>query len=550
MIDTENTYIDCISLVAACQCNLSCEYCLIAQAAANHKNSHKIQVENIKALQDGTYIKNILAVLKRLHQSPSQINGLQIWGQEPSMVIKYLTENIDDWLNAFPKLTTFMFSTNGMDYGEDVANFAIELDKHTSKFMSFELQLSYDGYFGQDSVRKGASDKILENVRVMAKKLNDYNYKHISIQINPHSVFSIDLAHELTTVEKATQYVDSLDNFVTMLNELCFNRNIHVGGVSVMGQTGSNATTEDGLAYAQAIRTIELVKMRRPHSQYLLTSPGVRLQIYGAIPKLLYEYVVRYGSLENLVDYSLENPKDACCNIGYCSTVNHDLKIMYDGTVLTCQNYLFDTMEDDLVNADPEEQTLEQQCKSYFMEKYHRVNFVTGTDEEIQRMLDFHSTISEQNFVYSGINSTANMIYLMAECGEVSESYLYDLNKLKRHAYVIASSDTCYANMLHASASVLIKSCAQIRLLCNGALDLLDEVLENAAKKDSKELTWRHDDSYFIDYDNITENSQHYKEARKKRYMSKNSNQEAAPNKKKEDYDMDMMCLGNELNGR
>jgi len=115
-----------ISLMLSLGCNLSCEYCRIAQSV--NSSSKKLQEENIQALKDGTYLNNVKEVLKKLSSPRSKIKCIDFWGQEPTLTLNYLTDNLEDWLKAFPNWNKTMFSTNGMAFGNKIVDFIFKLD--------------------------------------------------------------------------------------------------------------------------------------------------------------------------------------------------------------------------------------------------------------------------------------------------------------------------------------------------------------------------------------------------------------------------------------
>ena len=76
------------------------------------------------------------------------------------------------------------------------------------------------------------------------------------------------------------------------------------------------------------------------------------------------------------------------------------------------------------------------------------------------------------------LTTLANDIYFMAQTGQVSRSYLNDFEKIKRHAFYLAHINTCYYNLIMLSGSAFIRNTSDIRLLCNGVLDLFEKDLE------------------------------------------------------------------------
>lgn len=87
-----------VSLIAAIECNLSCDYCVIAHRKEKNKNNDKdFFKKTVEALKDGTYLNNVKKVYKRLNAPREDVLALEIWGMEPTLILKYLYPNWKDW---------------------------------------------------------------------------------------------------------------------------------------------------------------------------------------------------------------------------------------------------------------------------------------------------------------------------------------------------------------------------------------------------------------------------------------------------------------------
>ena len=161
---------DSLTLVTSAGCNLNCEYCLIAQNKNSRENNENIQLNTIKALQDGSFLKNVSEDLKYFKIPRTNIKEIGFWGQEPTLTIKYFTQNIKDWLTAFPSLYRISFSTNGMDFGEDLFEFLKGIDENTNKPFEVRIQVSYDGEYSTNNIRNANNIQIVNNLLKMLNK--------------------------------------------------------------------------------------------------------------------------------------------------------------------------------------------------------------------------------------------------------------------------------------------------------------------------------------------------------------------------------------------
>lgn len=117
------------------------------------------------------------------------------------------------------------------------------------------------------------------------------------------------------------------------------------------------------------------------------------------------------------------------------------IKILYDGTQLTCHESITD-FDRQVVEKEPDEvvrsiklSTIDPNHNKYF-------NFLTATQEEINKMFKFHEAAKKQSFMHL-ISSISSLMVTMAQCGQISEDYCTDSEKLIKHAFIIASKLTC-----------------------------------------------------------------------------------------------------------
>lgn len=82
-----------------------------------------MQLENIKALQDGTFIKNVRDVLYRMNQSPLNIESIAFWGQEPTLTLNHITDHFEEWYDLFPNWQHCGFSTNTVAHLDRIIDF-------------------------------------------------------------------------------------------------------------------------------------------------------------------------------------------------------------------------------------------------------------------------------------------------------------------------------------------------------------------------------------------------------------------------------------------
>lgn len=479
MIDNTGLHVNTITLLAACECNLNCQYCSIAAS----KNSHSAELhrKNVQALKDGTYLENLKKTLARLGQSQNQIDGFQIWGQEPTLIIGYLADNWRDWKAEFPNVTHMMYSTNGMDKVDDVLRFVKIFDECSTKESALTLQISYDGDYGEEEVRGGSCQKIIDNYVWLARQLNNVKLKNTKVTFQGHGVFSFELMRTLKTFEDLSSYVDSIDYFINEMDNACINKNVEFLNASLQWQTGNKSTTYDGIAFRDCLYKMDLLEERKI-SEYFKRSPGSVVQIFGGSWRSFVDlfHGTKFRNLADFCDWVINDDTGMIyiAKALHCSTTVQDLKIMYDGTVLLCQNDIFNRDYD----KDKEVFTVEEQAHRFHMDHNQHVNFLTASDEEINNYLSYilRGRFDGTRCLY---HSLCNMMLMLAQCGQISKSYL-DLNKIKVHSMMALFMDSCYHNSISETGSIFLRSTSTTRLLCNGILDDLENWFNTCALSD------------------------------------------------------------------
>lgn len=493
MIDSSNIDIYKISLQAAIACNLQCEYCLVSKNA-NNPNLKELQDNTNQAILDGTYLQNILFSLKRLKQSPQQITELEIWGQEPTLVLPYLTEVFSDWYNAFYNLNEMMFSTNALtlNFDEIVFDFIQSIDNVLDKPLTLTIQISYDG-IGEKIARGGNSFTIKENLIKLYERLNKIKFKNIKVEVVLHAVLSTQLINILIKdFKKIEEFFEDIENFYIDVMGHILNGGVRQGPLTLQYMNGSFASLEEGLNYALCADMMERFLITyKEKSFYFKNFPldiDAGANTLGCVVHKMPGLIRRagYNTLREFVNAFIEgDPRIRYTDITeYCGAITYDLKIMYDGTNTTCQNYIFDAYTE-IHNKNNKEykNTITDQAIKYAMKNTQAVNLVTGTDEEIMKQLNWSNKTIKQNNLLAMTNMVANQMFMMAQVGQLSSSYLRDLEKLKTHAFVIATLECCYYNLMITTGSVFIHPSAQIRLICNGVMDRVEDMINTVLKR-------------------------------------------------------------------
>ena len=156
-----------------------------------------------------------------------------------------------------------------------------------------------------------------------------------------------------------------------------------------------------------------------------------------------------------------------------CSTSMGDLKLMYDGTIIMCQNSIYDTM----INKEYLDNSVDNQGRYHWMTHGQMINPLTATEEEITKYFTYiHNLRKPSNFRFIYI-TTFNLMVMLARLGQISPEYATDLRKTKVHAFMMARTTCCYYNMQVMCGTLFVRQTGEIRQLCNGIMDRIEKYL-------------------------------------------------------------------------
>lgn len=478
-----------VSLITSCGCNLQCEYCKIAQAV--NSNAGKLQAGTIQGLQDGSFLENCQKVFNKLEQSPAQVTSMDFWGQEPTLTLHLIAEHIKDWFEVFPNWIYCSFSTNTVAHMDRLITFFKACDEAATHEFHINVQLSYDGDYSTNNLRGASSSVIHDNLVYLYNELNKITFNNITIRFNNHGVLSFDLLKKLQTVEDIFNYTLHLyqwgDEFVNL------NRNSKVEvtpGVDISLEAPAMASTEDGLRLANFFTLSERINPQ----DYLKYFPKWRMENIPYPPhiSLCLSYGAPLDGIEatlhrefNIMSLSDAIERMACDHrlktdimskfnrIMYCGNGVHELKIMYDGTLINCQNHIFDTQTEFLKdNGD-----LESSVKKALAEHKYFINPLTDDDDTIRRYFHLFDMCKNGCLEFM-IKSTATLMRYCVETRQIDGMYL-NKELLIKTALLVSVFNCCSYNNQMTTGSIFLRHTGFIRAMCNGFLPRVIDIFNS-----------------------------------------------------------------------
>lgn len=489
-----------VSLMSSPACNLNCEYCAMANQK-HGKNKQIIWDKTVEALKNGDYLKNTLKTLYKLEQSPHRVNRLELWGQEPTLTLPILSEHWKEWSEGFSGLCSVFFSTNGIGDPKNIIDFIKAVNEKSIHPMSIEIQFSYDGMYGEDKVRGGSSELVIKNLTTVLKAINALTPKLkniFTIDVMLHTVLSTKLVEYLDDYEKVDSYFYHYEQVIKELQSLVeSNKKINFYVPAFMYQNCYNASTEDGIKLNAFIDRVNKVKATKKYPNCFLHT-GVEedfaaLMAGNGIADMIrfFRETHYWNSLDEYVNDYFINPQHPQRQLmETCSSGIGDLKVMYDGSMVICQNSVYDTMIDQQFL----DNSVDNQARWHFMKHGQYINPSVDSDETIEKFYNYIGQLrtgSAFRFIYIQIY---NLMIVLAQLGQINPEYAWDLQKTKRHAFIMARTTCCYYNMQVLSGSVLIRQAGEIRQMANGILDRLEKYVDTMMRIHGKEEWDDYDD--------------------------------------------------------
>ena len=480
-----NNTIRGLSLITSCGCNLNCEYCWIAQSV--NEISPKMQRENIQALQDGTFIKNVRDVLYRMGQSPLTIESIAFWGQEPTLTLQYITEHFEDWYDLFPNWKHCGFSTNTVAHLDRIIDFFEKIDSVVTQRFDFQIQFSYDGDYATDNLRGVSSSIIHDNLVQFFNRLNGIHFKNIRIRLNFHAVFSMEILNKLNgSIDEMLKYNDHLQKWGIEFYHMNQNRDVEImPKVDIALENPVNASTLQGIQLHNIIQTMSRLDVYSIFKDNFkaLNNSDIQLepfstdllelfdQTFMSIEMMLKDLYPQFPNFESLVEamgtdrFLKEEVFQTMNDMIYCGNGVGEFKIRYDGMLVNCQNHMYET-DSQYIKDDG---TIKSSIKKSLAKKHYFINPLIATDEEIEQYLYLFETNKRYCLEFM-VKNVITLMELMLKTGQISGSYLNSLHLIKT-AILISICNCCSYNNQVMTGSLYLRHGGWIRLLCNGVMD-------------------------------------------------------------------------------
>ena len=470
----------CITVISSCGCNLKCEYCLLNKSV--NEKSPEMQINTMKALEDGSFLENIKNSMIKLEIPFSQITRLELWGQEPTLTLHLWTKHIEDWIDTFPNWRYLMFSTNGMEYPERIVELIKRIDAYTNNTVKLDLQISYDGEESTNELRGANDQKIFDNISYIINELNFIKLNHVDVNMYLHGVLSVALLRKLDSPDKILDYYNIMGKYGDDLFKQIINPAIKFRRAPDINlETPVQASTEEGLLLGNFVRN----SLSLPESAFYNYHASLIRKALFIQPTGILDIVTPFGvkSYNEFIERVLSNECDFVKMIDdlqgfpYCGTNSGSLHFKYDGTITTCQSMIFDNEYDYVKGQNDFELTV----KKSLIEKKFFLNPLTASMEECQKFLYRFSALKFSTYPFL-LEQIMNMMFWMSKAHQIDSRYAHDPILLFKHALIITTYNCCVYNNRIKTGSMFVRWDGYVRFMCNGFVDEVEAEIDNLLK--------------------------------------------------------------------
>lgn len=460
--------ITALSLMTSCGCNLNCEYCVINKSYKNNPSAaHQIQKNTIAALEDGTFLENVQKSILAMGGFPNNIDCIELWGQEQTLTLEHFYNHIQDWIDAFPNWEIFSFSTNGQAFPEKIVQLIVELDKHLDRNMNFSLQWSYDGDYSGAELRHDTDNKVIKNLTTVIESLNEIKLNHVDVRFHLHGVVSFALIEHLGgDINKIKEYWDGCEEVARYLPTLIRNNKVSMdASFSTADEAPYSTSVQEAFAFVDFYRKSAILGYDTNGLSYF-SGQWIRAmrrqfpETEGFSLSEMIDWI--YGNMHN-EEMRLEINR-RLSSFFFCGSVVGELKVMYDGTLVNCQNSIFETDPDDI---SPDEDLIVRGAKMTWAKKGFYLNPITASEHEKEKLKYIFSAGRSSTFWHM-FNTNITQLHFLAISGQIDPIYAKDFQLLIEHAFICTYLNQCYYNNAIRTGSMWLKDTGSLRKCCNG----------------------------------------------------------------------------------
>ena len=464
------TNINELAFIISESCNLKCSYCHFVKKVTNdHFEENKKIAQSFRS---GEYLQLYKNFVNEYNIDINKITRASLWGQEPTLNLDSFNTQIPNLLDWLFNLHFFFFSTNGVAYIDRIIECVDIFNQyflaHNRPPFILLIQFSFDGITYIEEQRGIKPEIIIGNIEKLINYLNNIQLSNnLTIKLCLHGV--VDINHVKEELYLNNNYWFNTEILINKLKSSIKNKQVILDRYSVFFTYPYNATVEDG-------------KILLEYAKYCFKS------INDKYYPLLIDYMSPFYLMKDTIKFIQCNtkllnnkiinnfnfiPDDIIIKFSSCDPYERRITLRYDGTLLYCQNTIFD-----LKNIKTNREKIDYDLSQYLqLHPRFQPNILSSSKEDIYSY--FNCFKNEDKYIYGFLHSNIiNLMYLLLQNHQIDESY-NNKEKLLRHALYIAKAGQCYHGRKIETGSIYCNTIGFIRMYCNGLLDYLENLIIN-----------------------------------------------------------------------
>lgn len=455
-----------LTLITSCDCNLSCEYCVMKTINSTMQDiKNDLQLNTINSLKNNSFLTNTKNTLNTLKINPEQIKNIDFWGQEPTLTLSYFNNYLQDWLQYFNSVNQIMFSTNMGNSPDIILSFIKNLNKLIKTPFTLSIQISYDGDWSCVNKRHIKPETIINNFKYLITELNQINLNYLTINFWISGVLSCDLiSFLLKNEEEHKKYIIKYNEIQAELQNLITNHQLQLLPYGItLEHPYKTATIQDGQLLTNfLLKTFQLSKKIDTNNLYLNNlikriKPQSNNNMFNNLNKHIVSSMDPYQKPHFFRNMS-------------CGVYNSEIKLLYNGMLIDCFNHMYFSSKENIHKLTNNK--VEQSIRTNLLE--HNLIIDPNDFTAINRTLNLFNNFKDS--FLTTLSGITNLMALLANNNQIDNIYNNDKAILLKHAQIITELYLCEQENVLESGSHYLKHIGYIKLLCNGALSLIDYI--------------------------------------------------------------------------
>lgn len=419
-----------LNLITSSFCDLKCSYCFL------RKNKSFRQFDTIirEKWLDGSYIDNVEKVFKKLECDPKDVEVLSLWGGEPFLHLKIISNQFKRLMQLCPNMESIIVPTNWVHTNvQDLCNLLQIINDNinertiNNKKLHFHIQASIDGIENDIFIKNGHTaswNQYRKNYNDLCDILEKMSLSNVSVHFCISSTgLQQDFIERFSKIENIKEHIQFWSQEIQSL----VNRSNKIKTVDVEVNSRVNFPTIAIPQQTSSLEALEIVKIIKTISQTLYNEKAY-YHTNDQIVKLFFNCET---------DWPLCRPNHECPE-----SSQRAVTLLPDGTICQCPDGFIEHTQE-FQNEFLEEKDYKE-YKNMLIASRQFFNPLTATDKEIadHKWYNIMGGFKDTFFPYFSLGyATATELALSHQIDEI---YLKDPMLLFKHLTAAGMINECF----------------------------------------------------------------------------------------------------------